>query len=45
MLKAPQHVHLDRGVHEHCLVTRDSLDPTLRRFLRRELTNILSNVD
>jgi DNA-binding transcriptional LysR family regulator len=45
MLKAPPYVHLDRGVHEHCLVTRDSLDSALRRFLRRELTNILKTVD
>jgi LysR family hydrogen peroxide-inducible transcriptional activator len=45
MLKAPPQFHLDRGVHEHCLVTRDSLDPVLRRFLRRELTNLLSTVD
>jgi DNA-binding transcriptional LysR family regulator len=45
MLKAPAHLHLDRGVHEHCLVTRDSLDSALRCFLRRELTNILSTVD
>ncbi len=45
MLKAPASFHFDRGVHEHCLLTGDSLEPALRSFLQRELTHILGTVD
>jgi DNA-binding transcriptional LysR family regulator len=45
MLKAPPSVRVDAGAHEHCLVTRDSLDPLLRRALRRALANSFSASD
>jgi DNA-binding transcriptional LysR family regulator len=45
MLQAPTSARLDSGAHEHCLVTGDSLDPALRRFLRDELLNILGAVE
>jgi DNA-binding transcriptional LysR family regulator len=44
-LKPPASFNVDRGVHEHCLLTLDSVDPTLRGFLKRELTTVLRTVD
>jgi DNA-binding transcriptional LysR family regulator len=45
MLEAPASVRLDTGAHEHCLLTRDSLDPGLRRSLRRALASSFSARD
>jgi LysR family hydrogen peroxide-inducible transcriptional activator len=37
MLRVPPGVRVDGGEHEFCLVTRDAMDPALRRVLQREL--------
>jgi DNA-binding transcriptional LysR family regulator len=41
MLKPPPSLRLDCGAHEFCLVTRESMDPALRRVLRRELIAVM----
>jgi LysR family hydrogen peroxide-inducible transcriptional activator len=45
MLRAPASARLDRGAHEFCLVTREAMDPALRRVLRRELISVLDSID